>query len=111
MRDPRSQSAQEIKDEIAKVPQPILNVVTKDVKGPHVAKQVKETAVQEHKGEKSDHLLARGEVDRDLRGGIAGRDKAINIDELIESLPQRQFHKKYRDIDRNDDNVNYWIGI
>ncbi len=111
MWDSGSQSAQQIEDEITQMPKPIFHIVAKDVKEPHVTQQMKKTAMQEHKREERDHLLAGSKVCWNLRDGITRRHKAININKLVKSLPLRQLHKKNQHIDRNEEGVDDWIGL
>jgi hypothetical protein len=68
------------------VSQPIFHIVPEDIEEPHVTQKVQETTVQKHKGEKGEHLLAGGEMQCDLWLSISGRDKSIEIDEIIEPL-------------------------
>ena len=67
--------------------QSIFYIVPKDIEKPHITQEVQEPTVQEHKGEKREHLLAGGEIRCDLRFSISGRDKPVEINEFLETLP------------------------
>ena len=104
-------SADKIKNQVPEMTQSILDVVAKDIKGPHIAQQVKKAAVKEHKGQKSNRLLARGEVGGDLGNGIARGHEAVSVDKLIEFLPLRQLYKEHQDIDRNNETIDDRVGV
>jgi hypothetical protein len=67
--------------------EPIFDVVTENIKGPHVAKQMPEAPMEKHKGKERKNLLESCKISADLGYGIAGRDKSVNIDKI--PLPYR----------------------
>lgn len=106
MRGPRCQTAEQIEDEIAKMPKPPFHVVPEDVEEPHITHKVQKPAVQEQRGKKGEHLLACGEVCSNVRFGVAGRDKTVEIDEFLEPSPLEQFDDKRQHGDGNDADVD-----
>ena len=60
MRESRDDSADQIVEEVTNVPESILDVVAKDKKKKHVAKDVRDAAVHEHRSQQS-------EIDRNRR--------------------------------------------
>src|SRR4029077_10056780 len=50
---PRRATAEEIEEEIAQVPEPVLDVVPEDVEVEHVAEDMEPAPVQEHAGQEA----------------------------------------------------------
>ena len=65
--------------------------------------------MQKHRGEKREHLLASGKIRCDLWFGIPGRDKPVEIDEFLESLPLSQLYNKRQYGECDDAVVDDWI--
>jgi hypothetical protein len=84
----------------------IFDVVTEDIKGPHVAKQMPESPMEKHKGEERKDLLGNCKISADLGNGIPGRDQAVDIDKFL--LPDRldKLIEENDNIDTDDDVVH-----
>ena len=94
----------------------IFDIVTKDVKGPHIAEQMPETPMEKHKGYERKNLLWSCKISADLGNGIPSRDKAINIDKFLQSDPLSNLIEENDDIDTDDGVVDNriifsWYGV
>ena len=58
-------SAQDIECEKTGWSQPVFHVVTKNIKEPHIRKQMEKPAMEEHIAQEWNELLQKGEVPRD----------------------------------------------
>ena len=83
MRHPGGDPADEIKYQVAQRSQPIFHIVPEYIQRPHIAEQVPETAVQEHKGYESDNLLLGAEISAELRNRITSRHQTIGKYKLV----------------------------
>jgi len=52
MSKPRGKPAQKVKNEISQMSQAVLNIVSKNIEKPHIAKKMPETTVQKHERDK-----------------------------------------------------------
>jgi len=67
-------TAEEIKEKISDVPQPVLHVVSEDVKEPHVSEEVKDPPMEKHGSQEGEQLLEGRKMGRDGRIRVAKRD-------------------------------------
>ena len=84
------------------MPESIFDVVTEDVKGPHVAEQMPEAPMEKHKGYERKNLLWNCKISADLGNGIPGRDKAVNIDKFLQPDPYNKLIEENDNIDPDD---------
>ena len=77
----------------------IFNVVTEDIKRPHVAQDVPDPPMKEHEGYERKHLLETRKIGADLGYGIPGRDKTVDVDKFIQLRPQGQLIEENDNID------------
>jgi len=56
MDHPGGYTTHEVKDEISNVTQPVFNVISEDIKKPHVHDDMKEPSVEKHGGQKREIL-------------------------------------------------------
>jgi hypothetical protein len=94
----------------------IFDVVTENIKGPHVAKQMPEAPMKEHEREKGKNLLESCKISADFGNGIAGRDQAVNIDKSIQPDRLGILVKENDNIDTDDGIVHNrvifgWDGV
>ena len=94
----------------------IFDIVTEDVKGPHIAEQMPETPMEKHKGYERKNLLWSCKISADLGNGISSRDKAVIIDKFIQSYPLGNLVEEKEDIDTDDGVVDNriifsWYGV
>jgi len=50
MDEPRSHPTEKIKDEIANMAQPVLNIISEDIEEPHVPEDVEKSSMKKHGG-------------------------------------------------------------
>ena len=89
----RREAADQVEDEVAAVPHPVLDVVAEDPEEEHVADDVGPAGVHKHRGEDLQELPLPGRTDREVRGrGVdaeaqlmpeAGGDEAVVEEELV----------------------------
>jgi hypothetical protein len=72
----RSHTTKNIEDEVSNVAKPIFDVIPENIKKPHVRKDVKESSVKKHRGQKGKKLLKRGKVSGEPWIGISYRNNA-----------------------------------
>ncbi len=84
----------------------IFDVVTENIKGPHVAEQMPKPPMEKHKGEERKNLLGNCKIIADLGNGIPRRDKAVDINKFV--LPDRldKLIDENNNIDTDDDVVH-----
>ena len=80
----------------------IFDIVTEDVKGPHIAEQMPETPMEKHKGYERKNLLWSCKISADLGNGIPSRDKAVDIDKFIQPDRLGILIKENDNIDTDD---------
>jgi len=72
-----SNTGDNIEEEVTEVTEPVFNVIPEDVEEPHIAKDVQETAVKKHGGDKREDLFEHCKLDGEAWIGISDRDNAI----------------------------------
>jgi hypothetical protein len=60
--DTGGKTTQKIEQKVPESTHPIFHIIPKDIKGPHITKEMKEAPMKEHEGYKGEELLARGKV-------------------------------------------------
>ena len=105
MRQARSETAQEVEQEIPKRSQAVFDIVAKDVERPHISQEMQKTSVKKHEGYEGKHLLEGCEIGTDVRDGVAGRYQSIGIDKTIHFIPQRHLEQKHNHIDTDKSRV------
>ena len=97
----RGVAREQVEEQIADVPQPVLDVVAEDPEEEHVAQEVPPAAVQEHGEERA--LQARGPLAR--RDGAAveqpGRDERRGHQEALEPLAQGELVEEDQGVGRD----------
>ena len=86
--------------------QAIFDVVSENIKRPHVAEQMPEAAMQKHKWQEWKKLIRGAEINADLRIWIARRHQAENIYETIPVDAQWQLKQENEYIDADEDVVD-----
>ncbi len=99
------ETAGEIEDEIPDVTEPVFNVISKDVKEPHVHQDVKEPSMKKHGGEKRKILLERGEVNCHFRIGVSGGHDSIQIKNFIQMRSLKQLPQEGEGVQHDDEDV------
>lgn len=91
-------AAEQVEDQITKVPQGRLHIVTEYVQVEHVAQKVEPTAVEEYGGKKrKDRIVYKlGRLGED--GGHLRGDNTENIDKLVQMRTEGQLEQKSEDI-------------
>ena len=112
----RCQTANSIKDQITQRAESILDVVTENIEGPHVADQMPEPSMEKHKGKKRKNLLESCKISADLGNGIAGRDETIDVDKSLQTDLLSELVKENDNIESDDGDVDNrvifsWYGI
>ena len=74
--------------------QSIFHIIPKNVQGPHIPKQVKETSMKEHERDEGEGLLPEGEMGGDFRYRISDRNEPVNYNELIQAGAMRFLNQK-----------------
>ena len=77
------------------MPEPVLDIVSEDVKVQHVAQQVQPTAMQKHARDE------RGDVEVGTDGEAPGREP-IDTNEMLDSRPQALFMEENGDVGRDE---------
>jgi hypothetical protein len=77
MDDDRCPPAQEIKEEIPDMAEPVFYIVSEYVKEPHISGKVEKPSVEKHEREKRNDLLGNAQGGGDIRDCIAGGGKTI----------------------------------
>jgi len=72
-----SQSTKDIKKEIPPGAEAILNIIAKDIKKPHIAEEMPETAMKKHGGEEGCDRLPAAEKRYPFRISVTGGNKGI----------------------------------
>jgi len=78
------QTAEDIKDEISNVTQPVFDVIPEDVKKPHVHDDMKESPVEKHGGQKREVLLKTCKMSGNFRIGVSEGNDSIKIKDFIQ---------------------------
>src|SRR5438552_12015376 len=129
MREPRDDSADEVKNQISNMTEAIFDVVTKDKKEKHVAEDVRNAAVHEHRSEQrqvnrnrsrlqSRHLDAlAGELldgywtgDDVPAGDDLTRNRRVGVGELVVTAETLKKHK-HEHVNRDEHIVNERRGV
>src|SRR5882762_4662220 len=125
MREPRDDSADEIKNEISKVTETIFNIVAKDKKEKHVAEDVSDAAMHEHRSDQREvsrdwrtwhsrrlYGLTSNRFQHEAAGNrpiIAGDDACRNCRKFVGELlvgPKTLKEDKHQDVNRDEHIVN-----
>jgi hypothetical protein len=72
----RGNAAEEIKEQVSNVAEPVFNIVPEDVKKPHVAEDVEEPSVEKHGGQKRENLLKSRKMGSNGRIRVSNRNNA-----------------------------------
>jgi len=88
------------------MPQSIFHIIPKNVQGPHIPKQVKETAMKEHERDEGEGLLPEGEVRGDFRHGISDGYESVNYNELIQAGALRFLNQKESHVETDNDVID-----
>jgi hypothetical protein len=88
------------------MPQPIFHIIPKDVQGPHIPKQVKETSMKEHERDEGKGLLPEGEMGGDFRHRIPDRNKAVHYNESIQTGTLGLLYQKERHVETDNDVID-----
>ena len=104
--------AQQVEDQEARRPHPILHVVAEDPQCPHVADDVHEAAVEKHARQKRPVVVGRKAGPEGPVGmRIAGRHNSKQIKKLFDPMRgQHQLEEKNARVDKNQRVRNYWHG-
>jgi len=83
MDESSSHPAEEVKDEITNVAQPVLNIVSEDIEEPHVSEDVEKSSMKKHRSQEWKPLLNWGKLRREPWIGISQGDNAIKKEGLF----------------------------
>jgi hypothetical protein len=79
-----SHTTEEIEDEISNVPQPVFNVISEDIKKPHVHDDMEEPSVEKHGGQERKILPETCKVSSNFWIGVSEGDDSIKIKDFIQ---------------------------
>ena len=85
-----SHPGKEIKNEITKMAQPVLNIVSEDVEEPHVPEDMEESPMKKHGGQEWKPLLKDCKLPRESWIRISQGDNAIEEEGLFQMWPLRK---------------------
>jgi hypothetical protein len=105
MEQSRGQTAQQVKKQIPYRTQAVLHIVPKNVQGPHIPKEMQQSPVEEHKGEKGEDLVREGKIVGDLRDRVSGRDEPVIKNESVQTPALGHLHKIDQDVHGDEQGV------
>jgi hypothetical protein len=78
-------AAEDVKEKISDMSEVILDVVTEDVKKPHIPEDVENPSMEKHRRQKREKLLECGEVNRNSWIEVSERNDPIDVKSLIQT--------------------------
>jgi hypothetical protein len=84
MDHPGGHTAEEIKDEISNVTQPVFDVISEDIEKPHVHDDMKEPSVKKHGGQEREGLAEGREMSSNFRIGVSEGDDPVDIKDFVQ---------------------------
>jgi hypothetical protein len=85
-----SHPAEKVKDEIANMAKPVLDIISEDVEKPHVSEDVEKSPMKKHGGQEWKPLLNWSKFCRKPWIRISQGDNAIEEEGLFEMRPLRE---------------------
>src|SRR5579864_341963 len=114
--DRRRDPANEVKDQISKMAEIVLNVVAKDPEKPHVSDHVQPAAVQEHRGQNCRQGGAESVMTRARKRSFkVNRNDSKLEDECVQRAPSlrpdRKFEEEHKYVQANDEISHVWRAV
>jgi hypothetical protein len=78
-------AAEDVKEKISDMSEVILDVVTEDVKKPHIPEDVENPSMEKHRRQKREKLLECSEVSRNSGIEVSERNDPIDVKSLIQT--------------------------
>jgi hypothetical protein len=106
-----SHPTEKVKDEIANMAKPVLDVISEDVEKPHVSEDMEKSPMKKHGGHKREPLLECGKLCRDRWIGISYGDNTIEGKSLFQIGALEELPDKGDDIEANEDDIDDRKGL
>jgi hypothetical protein len=87
MDHPGGHTAEEIKDEISEVTQPVFNVISEDIKEPHVHDDMEEPPVEKHGSQERKILAESCKMSTNFWTGVSEGNDPIDIKDFVQIGP------------------------
>jgi hypothetical protein len=85
MDHPGGQTTEEIEDEISKVAQPVFNVISEDIKEPHIHDNMEKPSVEKHGGQEREILAESRKITSNFWIGVSEGNDPIDIKDFIQT--------------------------
>ena len=86
--------------------EPVFNIISENVKKPHIPKDVKESSMEKHGGQKREKLLESCEVNGDFWMGVSCGNNPIKKKGLFQMRTLKELPQKNKNIDTNYENID-----
>jgi hypothetical protein len=91
MDHPGGHTAEEIKDEISDMAQPIFDIISEDIEEPHIHNDMEESSVKKHGGQEREILAESCKMRSDFRIGVSEGNNPIKIKDFLQMGPLSEF--------------------